>query len=94
MAECCEPGCTREVLCPVHEALQATEKSLIKAHERIKALEEALEFYADPDTYFAIAIIPDPPCGAFWEDFSEDHGDPFYSRAMPGKLAREVLGDD
>ena len=54
-------------------------------------LREALAFYADPDTYFAIAFWPDPPCGDFIEDFSEDHGDPFYNRAMPGRTARDAL---
>jgi hypothetical protein len=33
----------------------------------------------------------DPPGGAFADDFSEDHGDDYYDREMPGKLAREVL---
>lgn len=50
-------------------------------------LSAALLFYALPETYFAIAVIPDPPCGAFIEDFSETSMGP-----KPGKLAREVLG--
>lgn len=57
-------------------------------------LTKALEFYADPENYFAIAFWFDPPCGAFREDFSDaDHltEEPF-GRAMPGKLARQVLG--
>lgn len=59
--------------------------------EDIKALILALEFYADPETYHAIGFFPDRPCGDFMEDFSEDHGDDFYDRPMPGKRARDVL---
>jgi hypothetical protein len=29
---------------------------------------EALEFYADPNNYFALVVVGDPPCG----DFSRD----------------------
>lgn len=52
-----------------------------------EALREALGFYANPETYFAIGMFPDPPCGAFMEDFSEtdDLG------LKPGKLARAAL---
>lgn len=60
----------------------------------IKTIEEmtaALEFYADPGTYHACGFFFDRPTGGFDEDFSEDHGDPFYDRPMPGKLARQVL---
>lgn len=47
---------------------------------------KALEYYADPKTYFAISILPDFPCGAFTEDFSETE-----LGLKPGKLARETL---
>jgi hypothetical protein len=51
-----------------------------------RKLKNALAFYALPETYFAVAFFPDPPCGDFIEDFSEtDLG------AKPGKLARETL---
>lgn len=59
--------------------------------DRVKVLEAALEFYADPQTYHAVAFMADPPCGDFIDDFSEDHGDEFYERPMPGKLARTTL---
>lgn len=62
------------------------------------ALLEAVQFYADPATYFAIVVIPDRPCGDFVNDssvLSEDEktiwddyrggGDYF------GKRAREAL---
>ena len=60
-------------------------------YDAVAGLRGVLEFYADPATYHAIAFWTDPPCGDFVEDFSEDHGDPFYDRAMPGKAAREAL---
>lgn len=60
---------------------------------RVQRLIDALEFYADPETYHALAIWADPPCGDFMEDFSEDHGDPFYNRPMPGKTARAALAE-
>ena len=47
---------------------------------------EALAFYADPETYFAVGFFPDPPCGDFMEDFSETH-----LGMKPGKRAREAL---
>jgi hypothetical protein len=52
----------------------------------------ALAFYAEPDTYFAIAIWPDPPCGDFMQDFS-GHGNPDYPDGdqRPGMRAREAL---
>jgi hypothetical protein len=51
-----------------------------------KGLREALEFYADPDTYFAVGIFPDPPCGNFMDDFSDTE-----LGRKPGKRARAVL---
>lgn len=58
---------------------------------------EALEFYADPDSYFAIGFIADPPCGEFIEDgeyFREDtlvDEDTPHARWRPGKRARDVF---
>ena len=46
----------------------------------------ALEFYADPATYFAIGFFPDPPCGDFAADTSETH-----LGMKPGKRARALL---
>jgi hypothetical protein len=54
-------------------------------------LMSALEFYADPETYHAIMIVGDRPCGDFEQDFSDDHGHEHYDRPMPGKLARETI---
>jgi len=59
--------------------------------ELLRDVAEVLRMYADPESYHAIAFMPDKPCGAFADDFSNDHGDEFYDRPMPGKAAREVL---
>lgn len=48
---------------------------------------KALDFYADPGTYFAIGFFPDLPCGEFIKDFSAtpDLGN------KPGKKARKAI---
>lgn len=58
-----------------------------RAEQSRQALEAALQFYADPATYFAIGFLPDRPCGDFINDFdeTEDFG------WKPGKLARSAL---
>ena len=60
------------------------------AKAREVKLREALEFYADPDTYFAVSIISDPPAGDIVRDFSAVPGND-YDRPMPGKRARAAL---
>lgn len=55
--------------------------------DEVASLVDALMFYANPETYLAIVIVPDPPCGAFVDDVSEVDG----WGCRPGKLAREVL---
>jgi hypothetical protein len=52
-------------------------------HERILSV---LQFYGDPETYFAIGFFPDRPCGDFIEDFSETE-----LGFKPGKRAREAM---
>jgi len=47
-----------------------------------------LAFYADPETYFAIGVFPDPPCG----DFINDYSDTPALGQKPGKTARNALG--
>lgn len=52
----------------------------------------ALEFYANPENYVAIAFLPDPPCGDFIKDFSDDHGFDYSAPGYrPGKRARKAL---
>lgn len=56
---------------------------------RLRAAEqlaEALRFYADPATYFAIGFFPDPPSGDFMDDFDETE-----LGTKPGKRARKAL---
>lgn len=62
-----------------------------KRDEIIARLKEALRFYADPDSYFAILIVPDHPCGAFYADQDQSHSAEFTDRPLPGALARRVL---
>ena len=47
---------------------------------------DVLEYYALPETYFAIGIFPDRPCGDFINDFSETK-----LGMKPGKKAREFF---
>ena len=51
---------------------------------------ETLALYANPESYHAIWLVCDHPCGWFEEDVSKtDH--PHYSRKMHGAAAREAL---
>ena len=61
---------------------------MVAAYEEVL---QALIFYADPASYHALAVVPDHPCGEFYEDVSDDHGDDFYQRPMHGKRARAAL---
>ena len=82
----CKHGCTRAGLLYTEERIELAE---LRAEN--KRLREALEFYANPENYHAMAFLYDPPCGGFAEDFS-DAGHEDYDRPMPGKTAREALG--
>ena len=57
----------------------------------IGVLNKALQFYADPGTYFAIFMMPDPPCGEFINDLSDDHGHRELDGDRYGKTARAAL---
>lgn len=52
---------------------------------------DVLEFYADPETYFAVGFFPDPPCGDFVNDLSDDYDHPDMTGPRPGKRARDLL---
>lgn len=56
-------------------------------------LVDTLAMYADPETYHAMMIIFDPPCGVFKGDFGpqSEHEHPDYEDDMPGKAARAVI---
>lgn len=65
-----------------------------KAEAERDRLRATIEFYANPDTYFAIGIMPDPPCGEFMDDFSTHEGIGYSDGDQrPGKRAREALAD-
>lgn len=44
--------------------------------EWVNELIEVLGFYANPETYHAILFLPDPPCGAFMDDFGDNKEKP------------------
>lgn len=85
---CSQPGyCDGEYV-----RLSDHETALAAAQKRERVLREALEYYADPNTYFAIGFFPDFPCG----DFINDFGNVFDEYEMvdsfkPGKKARAAL---
>lgn len=59
-------------------------------------LVEALDFYANPDTYHAIVVIGDAPCGDFLRDVAPlTENDPYENYRADGgyygKQAREAL---
>lgn len=66
-------------------------EATLERHQRLSGtLHDALKFYADPESYHAIAFMCDRPCGEFADDFGPvTH--PHYSRIMPGKHARQTL---
>lgn len=68
-------------------ALEWLEQKFADEKKRADRLAESLEFYADPETYFAVGFLADPPCGELVEDFSETE-----LGIKPGKRARAALG--
>jgi hypothetical protein len=72
-------------------ALSIQNREIKKYKHLCGVLHDALAEYADPDFYFAIAVMADRPAGGFADDFDRKHGNSFYDREMPGKLARQVL---
>lgn len=60
---------------------------------RVQQLERGLSFYADPDTWFAVWVQGDRPCGQGADDISliEEHNGFEFDRFVPGRLAREIL---
>lgn len=59
----------------------------------VQDLLDALQFYADPMTYFAIGFFPDKPCGDFIDDFEDDcvNEDGIDLGCKPGTRARNAL---
>lgn len=78
------------------ETIAAENEARVAAEKREAALREALSFYADPESYFAIALWTDPPCGEFADDLDESYKDmPEFETNMegerPGARARKAL---
>jgi len=68
--------------------------ALVGGEERLARYQAALEFYADPETYFALMIVADPPCGDFANDFTDVWWEPAQDhKPMPGARAREALAE-
>lgn len=62
---------------------------MLTEDERKKAfffLFGTLEFYADVDTWFAVMLMPDPPCGNIVRDYGYVD-----DRRKPGRRARIAL---
>jgi hypothetical protein len=65
--------------------------NIVKKHNAtMRIAMKALEFYANPETYHAVAFLFDPPTGGYETDFGLEHGHPGYRRPMPGKTARQA----
>lgn len=64
---------------------------MVRRHDRALILAiETLALYANPESYHAIAMLYDRPCGWFEGDVSKtDH--PHYDRKMHGAAARKAL---
>jgi hypothetical protein len=88
----CRCACQRE---PQTQSERIAELEQQLSQEMLKSakLREALEFYADPNSYFAILMWPDRPCGEFMDDISDaDSWSDFpFNREMHGKRARAAL---
>lgn len=88
-----------EAACSFSFQLEEAQKEIARLHgehagkifrinEVCEEMVLALEFYADPETWIAVGLFPDPPCGEIMNDFSEtSYGD------KPGKRARMALGE-
>lgn len=87
------PSCGPDVFVKLADVqqLETENARLRKDNAEIQAqLSDAipvLEFYGDPDTYFAIAFLNDAPSGEFMEDFTEVEP----GRFKLGKRARELF---
>ena len=57
-----------------------------KDKKLLKKIMDVLDFYADPETYFAIGYLGDKPCGDFIKDFSETQ-----IGYKPGQKSRKIL---
>ena len=79
------------------DAMVAMKERAEQAERQLAGVVEALEFYADPETYFGIAFAADRPAGGFDEDFEELSGELGHpdggTWVKPGKRARQALAN-
>lgn len=68
----------------------AKDREIEKYKRALGIAMDALEMYADPRSYHAVAFLFDRPCGDFADDFSRDRWSD-YNRPMPGKAARAAM---
>lgn len=87
-----------DIFLALRRAKEATETKEAGTLAAALGLIEALEFYADPETYFAISAVGDPPCGDFLRDVAElsEEDQEWWDDYRPGggyygKKAREAL---
>lgn len=66
------------------------EKKIEKLEKEREILLETLLFYASWETYFAITVMGDPPCGPFIDDFSDVETEYGFNTWRPGRRAREA----
>ena len=81
----------------ISDVIEASKEALVelaKARTEVERLREALEFYADPDTWFAVALFPDPPCGEIVNDIGTTEGWEEMPYERPGKRARAALAPE
>ena len=71
-------------------ALAEAERERDALRGRVERLVEALSFYASFDTWWAVSLLSDRPCGEIMDDFDVDPEDPHESM-RPGKRARATL---
>lgn len=57
--------------------------------EEVEKLQDVVEFYAEPLSWFGVALWTDPPCGDIAEDYSYSD---VLTREVPGRRARVALG--
>jgi hypothetical protein len=78
---------------PTNARLLVPAAELKRYQKALGMVMEALEFYADPEEYHAVAFMVERPAGGFADDFGSprEHRHPHYDRPMPGKRARKAL---
>lgn len=55
--------------------------------KKLAIMVAAVKFYAEADTWFAVALFPDLPCGPIIDDYDEAND----GRIRPGKRARAAI---